>query len=184
VRTAVPAREYAALAVAERSGFVRHSEAVVWQCEIPAGPIDVPYEAPVEPARAAESGAVLNVLAAAPELAGWQGLIPLGWRFRWLVPELVRGLIKDSRVLRAGEAVEGVACLAQRGQTVVISALAGPPAHRQALFGAVAERARNAGARDIALFAADLRSPEGIRAAFFPHPWCPDGLIIVEKRVA
>ncbi len=181
IRTAVPAREYGALAVAERTGFTRHSDAGVLVANIPSGPMDLPYEAPVALARPADARAVTSLIEATPQVSGWRGLVPLGWRFRRLVPELLRGLIKDARILCSGETVEGAACLAVRGETAVISVLAGPPAHRQALFGAVAERARSAGARRIALFTSDAGVTAGIRAAFTPHPWCPDGLVVVEK---
>ncbi len=183
VRTAVPSREYGALAVAERTGFARHSDAGVLLADIPSRPIDLPYEAPVAPARPADTRAVMSLIEAAPQVTGWRGLVPLGWRFRRLVPELLRGLIKDARLLCAGETVEGAACFAVRGETAVVSLLAGPTAHRQALFGAVAERARSAGARRIALFTSDAAVTAGIRATFAPHPWCPDGLVVVEKTL-
>lgn len=183
VRTAVPAREYGALAVAERTGFARHSEASVLMADIPSGPMDLPYEAPVAPARPVDARAVMSLFEAAPHVTGWRGLVPLGWRFRRLIPELLLGLIKDARVLCAGETVEAAACFAVRGDTVVISMLAGPPAHRQALFGAIAERARSAGGRRIALFTSDAAVTAGIRATFAPHPWCPDGLVVVEKTL-
>ncbi len=185
VRTAVPGRDYGALAVAERAGFVRHSEAAVMVADIPSGPIEVPYEAHVVPARSTDARAITSLFETAPHLTGWRGLVPLGWRFRRFVVELLQGLVRDGRVLRTGEAaegpVEGAASFAVRGDTAIVSALAGPPAHRQALFGAVVERARHGGARRIALFVSEADVAEGLRSAFVPHPWCPDGLVIVEK---
>jgi GNAT superfamily N-acetyltransferase len=183
VRTATPARDYAALAVAEHSGFVRHSEATVWVSEVSAGPVEAPYEAPVAPARVGDAGAIMEVLIGGPDLSGWRGLVPLGWRFRRLVPELVRGLIQEGRVLVSGRPVVGVALFALRGDAAVVSAVVGPAAHRQALFGAVAEGAAGSGATRLALFTPE-RVPEGIRTAFRPHPWCPDGLTVVERRLA
>jgi predicted GNAT family acetyltransferase len=183
VRTAVPARDYAAMAVAERMGYLRHSEAAVLVAQIEAGPIDIAYDALVAPAAPADARAIMRVLGAAETLAAWRGLVPLGWRFRRLVPELVRGLIRDHRIIRSGEPVEGVVGFAVRGEAAVISLLDGPRPQRQALFGAVAERARSAGARSIALFVPDAGALAGIRASLGPHAWCPDGLVIVEKRI-
>ncbi|MGQ0567945.1 MAG: GNAT family N-acetyltransferase [Armatimonadota bacterium] len=183
VRTAVPARDYGALAVAERTGFVRYSEAAVLVAEIRPGPLDSPYEAPVVPATTGDARAIMKAIERSPHLVGWRSLIPLGWRFRRSVPELLGGLIKDGRVLRAGEGAEGIACFGTRGDWAIISILTGPAAHRLALFGAVAERARESGAQRIALFAADPRASDGLRASFVPHPWCPDDLVIVEKTL-
>lgn len=184
VRTAVPARDYAAMAVAERLGFQRAGRADVLVAGIEPGPIDIAYDARVAPAIPADAPEVMAMLAASELLTAWRGLVPLGWRFRRLVPELLRGLIKDRRIVRSGERVEGVAGFAVRGETAVISFLDGPLAQRQALFGAVAERAREAGAGQVVLFTPDAGAPGGIRAAFAPHAWCPDGLVIVEKPLA
>jgi hypothetical protein len=182
----VPARDYAALAVAERMGYVRHSEAAVFMAAIESGPINIAYDAQVALAQPGDAPAIMRVLGASEQLAGWHGLMPLGWRFRSLVPELLLGLIKDGRIVRSGETIEGVAGFAVRGEVAVISFLDGPRAQRQALYGAVAERARSAGAHRIALFvpAAAAGALSGIHAPFAPHTWCPDGLVIVEKRLA
>jgi GNAT superfamily N-acetyltransferase len=180
VRTAVPARDYGALAVAERTGFVRHSEASVLLGDVGRGQIDLPYEAPVAPATRADLQHVSGLIAGSPFLAGWRGLVPLGWRFRQLVPEMLLGLIKDGRVLRTDQ---GGAWFAIADGTAVLSVLTGPPEHRQALFGAVVERALGAGARRIALFVPDAEVARPLRAALAPHPWCPDGLVIVEKAL-
>jgi GNAT superfamily N-acetyltransferase len=182
-RTAVPGRDYAALAVAERTGFVRRSEAVVLVADIPTAPMEMPYDAPVHAAPPDQAAEVARTLATAPVLAGWHGLVPLGWRFRRLVPELVRGLAKERRALRAGVGGEGAALFALRGETAVISALAGPPQHRQALLAEIAGRAGAGGARRLALFAPGVEASEGLRTAFAAHPWCPDGLVVVEKTL-
>jgi len=183
VRTAVPARDYAALAVAERMGYVRHSEAAVFMAAIEVGPINIAYDAQVARAQPGDAPAIMRVLGASEQLAGWRGLVPLGWRFRSLVPELLRGLIEDGRIVRSGETVEGAAGFAVRGEVAVISFLDGPRAQRQALYGAIAEQARSAGARRIALFSPDAGAVTGIRTPFVPHTWCPDGLVMVEKRL-
>ncbi|MDR7510970.1 MAG: GNAT family N-acetyltransferase, partial [Armatimonadota bacterium] len=138
VRTAVPARDYAALAVAERGGFARLCEAVVLVAGLPASPMEMPYDAPVRTVAPDEAPALAQALLGAESLAGWRGLVPLGWRFRRIVPELVRGLAKDRRALRAGAGGEGAALFALRGETAVISALAGPTQHRQALVAEIA----------------------------------------------
>ena len=184
VRTAVPARDYAAMAVAEGMGFAHHSEASVLVAEIDEGPINIPYDAQVAVAQPGETAAIVTLIGASEHLAAWRGLIPLGWRFRRVQPELIRGLIKDGRVVRSGETPEGVAVFAVRGQVAVVSLLEGPRAHLQALFGAVAERARSAGARRIAIFTPDAGVTAGIRATGVQHSWCPDGLVIVEKHLA
>jgi GNAT superfamily N-acetyltransferase len=182
VRTAVPARDYAALAVAERTGFARLCAAVVLVADLAPSPMEMPYDAPVGAVPPDAAPALAQTLLAAPDLSGWRGLVPLGWRFRRIVPELVRGLAKDGRALRAG-AGDGAALFALRGETAVISALIGPTQHRQALLAEIAGRAVAVGARRIALFASGAEAAEGLRAAFVPHPWCPDGLVVVEKAV-
>ena len=184
VRTAIPSRDYTALAVAEHAGFSRCTETNVLVADMEAGPIDIAYDAQVRPAEPAEGAAILQLLAGSSVLGAWRGLVPLGWRFRQVRSELLRGLINDGRVVRSGESVEGVAAFAVHGPAAVISALEGPRGHREALFGAVAEHARGAGASRIALFAPEPGPPSGIRASFTPHAWCPDGLVIVEKSLS
>lgn len=184
IRTAVPAGASAALAGAEGAGFARRGKAAVGVAEIPGGPIVVPGDVRVTEARTDEVAAVIGAMGAAEHLVAWDGLVPLGWRFRAVRPELIRGLVKDGRVLRSGEPVEGVAAFAVRGETAVISFLDGPQAHCRALYAAVAGRARVAGAHRTALFAPDAKGWAGIRAAFVPHTWCPEGLVILERRLA
>ncbi len=183
VRTAVPAHDDAMLAVAERMGFARRSEAAVGVAEIAGGPRSQHHDVQVTAARPADVAAIIGRIGASEHLAAWQGLVPLGWRFRAVRPELVRGLVNDGRVLRSGETVEGVAAFALRGQAAVISFLDGPRAHRHSLYGAVAERARAAHARRLVLFTPDVDGWAGIGVVLAPHPWCPDGLVTVERRV-
>lgn len=184
MRTATPSGDAAALAGAEALGFTRHSTATVSVAEVPDKPISVPGDVKVTQARQADVAAIIGAMGAAEDLRAWHGLVPLGWRFRALRPELVRGLVKDGRVLRSGEMVEGAAIFAVRGATAVISFLDGPQAHRQVLYAAVAGRARAAGARRTALFGPDAKGVAGIPATFVPHAWCPDGLVILERRLA
>lgn len=180
-RTAVPAHEYAAQAVAERAGFRPVARAVVHEVPIGDGPIDVPYDARVRGLKVSEAPAVTARLSAGDTLHAWQGLLPLGWRFRALLPEIVKGLIRDGRALQAGEAVEGVALYAIRSDAAVIFLLEGSPPQMDALVGTVAERGRGQGARRLVLFAPDDRALRAAGPGRRPHPWCPDGLVLVEK---
>jgi GNAT superfamily N-acetyltransferase len=182
-RTAIPAHEYAAQAVAERAGYRPVTRAIVVEAPVVAGPIDVPYDALVREAEDADVAAVASWLPAGETVPAWQGLVPLGWRFRAVVPALVRGLVKDRRVLRAGEALEGIACFAVRGDAVVVSVLDGIPAVLPALVGAAAVRGRERGATRVVLFAPDDRLLRGVRLDRRPHPWCPDGIVVVEKAL-
>ncbi|MDR7522397.1 MAG: GNAT family N-acetyltransferase [Armatimonadota bacterium] len=183
VRAAVPARDDVALAAAERAGFVRVCEAAVLVAQIPHRPLDPASGVPVGPAGPGETGAMVALLQASSQIRAWRGLAPLGWRFRRVVPELVRGLIRDRRVLRAGDPAWGIAWCALRGSAAVILVLSGPSPHRLALFGAVVEAARHAGAVCVALFASDPRAADDLGIPFAAHPWCPDGLVIVEKHL-
>lgn len=182
-RTAIPAHEYAAQQVAERGGYRPLVRAVVHEASIGPGLIDIPYDARAREAQVGEVGAIAAWLAAGETLHAWQGLMPLGWRFRTLLPDLVKGLIKDRRVLRAGEPLEGVACFAVRRDAVVISVLEGSAAALPALVGAVAARGQEQGADRVVFFVSDERSLRAVRLDHRPHPWCPDGLVIVEKAL-
>ncbi len=182
-RTAIPAHDYVAQQVAERSGFRTVARAVVHQAPIPNGPIDVPYDALVAEAEARDVEALTAWLRGTEALALWGGLVPLGWRFRTLRAELLKGLIRDRRVLRAGETVEGAALFNVRGDAAVVGVLEGNPAQRQALAGAVALRARTQGAARLTLFAPDEQALRTIRDRR-SHPWCPDGLAVVEKALS
>jgi GNAT superfamily N-acetyltransferase len=192
VRAAIPAHASGALTLAERIGFSRYCEAVVLLTGLPDWPSDLPT-AVLRPSLRAEATTVAGVkeaatiarlLAESAVVQAWHGLVPLGWRFRRLVPELVKGLIKDRRVLRAGGGHEGAALYALRGEWAVISALAGSREHSQALVGGVIEEARRAGASRLALFVPDASAIDGLGTVFEPHPWCPDGLVIVQKTLA
>src|SRR5207245_381018 len=112
---------YAAQAVAERGGYKPSLRCVVVEAPLPSGPTHIPYDAPVDalgPDRAPE---LLRFLESTSALAAWRRLVPLGWRFRRIVPDLVRGL-RSLEVL-------------------------------------------------------------GVRS-WAPHPWCPEGLVVVEKSLA
>jgi ribosomal protein S18 acetylase RimI-like enzyme len=183
VRGAVPAHDDAALAVAERMGFVHRGEAVALASDIADPPAEEAGRVVVVAAATNETAAVTRALGAGAPVDAWRGLVPLGWRFRRLVPELVRGLIKDVRVLRSGDGPDGVALFGVGDQDAVIAALAGPPAHRRALFGEVIEQARGAGASRVVLFTPARDDADGLGVAFTPHPWCPEGLVIVEKTL-
>jgi len=183
VRTAIPSRDYAALAVAERAGFNACIETNVLVADVESGPIDIGYDAQVRPAEAGEASAVLQVFGTSPLFSAWRGLMPLGWRFRQIQSQMIKGLIIDGRVIRSGESVEGAAAFAVHGTTAVIFFLDGPRTHHAALFGTIAEHARNAGANRIGIFTPERSAPAGVRATWAPHPWCPDGLVIVEKSL-
>ncbi len=182
-RTAIPAHDYAAQAVAERAGLRPVARAIVSEMVIAGGPIDVPYDALVREVEAGEVAAVSAWLRDGETLSSWSHLLPLGWRFRELVPALVNGLIKDHRLLRAGEEIEGMALFTVRGDAAVLSALDGSPIVIPALVGAVAARGWEGGARRVAIFAPDERLLQGIRMVRRPHPYCPDGIVVVEKTL-
>jgi len=182
VRTAIPAHDYAAQQVAERAGFRTVARAVVHQTTLPDGPIDVPYDALVAEAEGGDVAALTSWLHSAETLAAWGGLVPLGWRFRALRPELVKGLVRDRRMLRAGETVEGAVLFNIHSDAAVVGLLEGSPPQRHALAGAVALRARSQGAERLALFAPDEQALRTIRDRR-PHPWCPDGLTVVAKAL-
>jgi len=222
LRTAIPAHEYAALAVAHRGGYHRVLQCVVLETPVTADPQHVPYDAPVESPGASATAAVTSFVSATPTLQGWEQLLPLGWRFRRIVPELVRGLIRDKRSLvavradalrpashgaglrptsrgsrearkrgsdveraRRAEDLQGVALFVERDDAVVVSLLDGTAPAMQALFGMVSERFSGQDGRRATVFAL---SPEVLAALrvreWTPHPWCPDGLVVVEKSVA
>jgi GNAT superfamily N-acetyltransferase len=183
VRTAIPAHDYAAQQVAERAGFRTVARAIVHNAPIPEGPIDVPYDALVAEAEAQDVASLGDWLRGAETLVAWGGLVPLGWRFRTLRPELVRGLVRDRRVLRAGETVEGAALFNVHGDAAVVAVLEGSPPQRRALAGVVALRGRGQGAPRLVFFAPDEEALRMIRERR-PHPWCPDGLTVVEKALS
>jgi GNAT superfamily N-acetyltransferase len=190
-RTAVPAHEYAAQAVAERGGYRSVLRCSVVRAPLPSGPARIPYDAPVDVPVAAHSAVVLRVLESTATVAAWQHLVPLGWRFRKLVPDLVAGLVKDRRALTALQpgarrsAVQAAALHAWHDEDAVISLLWGSPSGLQAVFGALTEQARGRGTSRVVIFTPDVRSLEPLDVReWTPHAWCPEGLIVVEKNLA
>lgn len=190
-RTAVPAHEYAAQAVAERGGYRSVLRCSVVRAPLPSGPARIPYDAPVEVPLIAHSAELVRFLEAAPALTAWQHLIPLGWRFRRLVPELVTGLVKDRRVLTALQpgakpnVVQAAALYVLHDEDAVISLLWGSPSGLQAVFGALTEETRARGTSHVVIFTPDARSLEPIDVReWTPHAWCPEGLTVVEKNLA
>lgn len=200
LRTAIPAHDYAALAVAQRSGYYRILQCVVQQTATTDDPQHVPYDAPVETPNASAAAAVAAFAGATRTLVGWDQLVPLGWRFRRLVPEMIRGLVKDERVLVAvrpdamrprargqwqAEDLQGVTMFVERESALVISLLEGTAPAIQALYGMATERSSRQGSPRAVVFApaADTLAPLRV-AGWMPHPWCPDGMVVVEKSVA
>jgi GNAT superfamily N-acetyltransferase len=190
-RTAVPAHEYAAQAVAERVGYRSVLRCSVVKAPLPAGPPRIPYDAPVEVPTAPHNAELLRFVESTATLVAWQRLIPLGWRFRRLVPELVTGLVKDRRALTALQpgarrnVVQAAALFAWYDEDAVISLVGGSPSGLQAVFGALTEEAHARGTSHAVIFTPDVRSlgPLDIRE-WTPHAWCPEGLIVVEKNLA
>ena len=189
-RTAIPAHDYAAQAVAERAAYRPAIRCVLVETPLPSGPAHIPYDAPVAvlpPERAAD---LLRFLESTPALAAWRRLVPLGWRFRRIVLDLVRGLLKDRRALAAHPGAQtamvlAAALFAVRTDTAVLSVLDGTPSGMQAVFGAVVEEARMRAAARIVVLAPELRSLEPLDVrGWTPHPWCPEGLVVVEKNLA
>ncbi len=190
MRTAVPAHDYGALTVAERAGYRPALRCAVVETGGPEGPAHLPYDAPVEHPRVEQTPIVVRFLEHAAALSAWEGLVPLGWRFRRLVPELVRGLIKDHRVADAlrperSEDPQACALYARHEDAFVIALIAGTPPGAQAVFGEVLEQAQDRGVPRIVVFTPDpsLLAPLGVRE-WRAHPWCPDGLVIVQKILA
>ena len=209
IRTAIPAHDYAALGVSERAGFRRVLQCVVLEAEIPSGPLHLPYDAPTRTPAPASAPDVLRFLEGLPTLAAWGHLIPLGWRFRLITPELLKGLIKDRRViialhphavvpspppspaagkghgtgLKAGEAaLQAVAMFHVREGTAVFSLIDGTPSGMQAAFASTAEVVRDRAER-VAVFTPDAHAIEPLDLrGWAPHPWCPEGLTRSEER--
>ncbi|HEY3249373.1 MAG TPA: GNAT family N-acetyltransferase [bacterium] len=200
VRTAVPAHDYAALAVAQRGGYYRVLQCAVVETAITADPRHVPYDAPVEIPSELSAAEVTAFAAATGTLAGWDQLLPLGWRFRRMVPELVRGLINDKRALVAvrpdairpgargrwqADDFQGIALFAERKPAVVLSVLDGSSPAMQALYGTVTERSSRQDVTRAVFFVPSAAAVAPLRVTdWLPHPWCPDGLVVVEKSVA
>jgi hypothetical protein len=191
VRTAIPAHDYAAQAVAERAGYRPVLRCVVGETPLSSGPAHIPYDAPVDVPGPERATQLLGFLETTTALAAWQRLVPLGWRFRRIVPDLVRGLLKDRRAiaaLQAGaqtKAVQAAVLFALRDDAVVISLLDGSPSGMQAVFGAVSEEAVGHGATRAVVFTPALRALDALDVReWTPHPWSPEGLVVVEKSLA
>jgi GNAT superfamily N-acetyltransferase len=190
VRTAIPAHDYSAVAVAERAGFKIVARAAVLETDVSTAPAHIPYDAPVETPRPETAPALTAFLEQTATVAAWERLVPLGWRFRRLLPELVRGLAKDRRAAVAlqaerAETPQAAALFAAHDDAAVVSVLDGAAPGMQALFGEIAEAALERGASRVLVFTHDPAVLRQLGAREWrPHPWCPDGLMIVEKRVA
>ncbi|MDQ7842727.1 MAG: GNAT family N-acetyltransferase [Armatimonadota bacterium] len=190
MRTAVPAHDYGALAVAERSGYRQVTRCLVAETDVTPGPAHLPYDAPVALPRPEQMPALLRFIESTAVLAAWERLLPLGWRFRRLVPELLRGLIKDRRVAAAlrpdrSEVPQACALFARPEECLVIALIDGSPDGMQAVFGEIREQAQERGVRRLVVFApqAEFLAPLGVRE-WRPHAWCPDGLVVVQKNLA
>lgn len=208
IRTAIPAHDYSALGVAERAGFRRVLQCVVLEADLPSGPLHLPYDAPTATPPTASAPEVLRFAEHSPTLAAWDRLVPLGWRFRRISLELVKGLIKDRRAFAALqpdavvpspppspppgrghgiglEAHQGVAMFNVRDGVAVFSLLEGTPSGMQAVFAAAVDAAHEQGADRLAVFATDGQALAALEIrTWTPHPWCPEGLAVVEKRLA
>src|SRR3990170_6634867 len=161
VRTAIPAHDYAALGVAERAGFRIVIRASVLDTEVGPAPAHIPYDAPVETARPETAPSLTQLLERTPTLLAWERLVPLGWRFRRIIPELVRGLAKDRRAAIAlqperSETPQAVALFAGHDDAVVVSVLDGTAPGTQALFGELTEYAQERGVSRIVVFTHDV----------------------------
>ena len=190
IRTAIPAHDYAALGVAERAGFRTLARASVVDTEVGSAPAHVPYDAPVESPRPESVPSLMHLLERSPAVMAWERLVPLGWRFRRLVPELVRGLAKDRRAAVAlrperSEAPQAAALFAGHDDAVLISVIDGAVPGMQALFGELTDYAQERGVSRVVVFTHDAASLRAIGPREWrPHPWCPDGMVIVEKSLA
>ncbi len=200
LRTAIPAHDYAALAVAHRGGYYRMLQSVVLQTLITTDPRHVPYDAPVEAPHTSSASELTAFVSATQTLQGWDHLLPLGWRFRRIVPELVRGLIKDKRAFVAvrpdavrpgargqwrADDLQGAVLFAERPPALVISLLDGSSPAMQALYGTVTERSSRRGISQAVIFAPAAASVAPLGGGeWTPHAWCPDGVVVVEKSVA
>ncbi len=190
IRTAIPAHDYAALGVAERGGYRTVARASIVETEVGAAPAHIPYDAPVETPRPETAVSLTHLLEHGPTVTAWERLVPLGWRFRRITPEMVRGLVNDRRAAIAlqperPEEPQAAALFAGHDDAVVVSVLDGAVPGMQALFGELTEYAQERGVARIVVFTPDVAAlgAAGVRA-WRPHAWCPDGLVIVEKSLA
>ncbi|MBI2246681.1 MAG: GNAT family N-acetyltransferase [Armatimonadetes bacterium] len=197
LRTAIPANDYAAIGVAERAGLRRVLQCVVLETALSSGPLHLPYDAPSASPSPAAAPEILRFAERTQTLEVWNDLVPLGWRFRRITVDLVRGLITDGRVCLAMQpdaraaskivsaASQGIAMFNVHEGDAVFSLVDGTPSGMQAAFASAAEAARDHGADRMVIFTPDLHSldPLDLRT-WAPHPWCPEGLVVVEKRLA
>ncbi len=182
-RTAMPSHEYAAQAVAEQSGYHPVIRSVVVESTVPRGPATIPYDVPVSTPSKERTPDILRMVEHLVVIQAWEHLLPLGWRFRRLASELIRGLIVDRRILLGGEG-DAVGLYAVRTQTAVVSLVDGTPSGVQAVIGTILERAHQASAERIVVFAPEMRMLAPTRGLVWQaHEWCPDGLTIVEKSL-
>lgn len=182
-RTAIPKHEYAAGAVAERSGYHPVLDAVVVETAVPTGPAMIPYDAPVSTPAKDRTPEVVRIVERCAVLQTWDHLVPLGWRFRRLVPELMLGLLLDRRVLLAGDG-DGIGLYAIHAPTALVTLIDGTPSGVQAVLGTIMERAHKADATRLVVVAPDLHGVASISGLVWQaHAWCPDGLSIVEKSL-
>ncbi len=182
-RTAIPSHEYAAQAVAEQSGYHPVIHSVVVESTVPPGPATIPYDVPVSTPPTQRTPDVVRIVEHLAVIQAWEHLLPLGWRFRRLVPEFIQGLIVDRRILLGGDG-DAVGLYAVRTQTAVVSLVDGTPSGVQAIIGTILEREHQAKVERIVVFAPEMRvlaSTSGL--AWQAHEWCPDGLTIVEKSL-
>ena len=70
-----------------------------------------------------------------------------------------------------------------REGTAVFSLIDGTPSGMQAAFASAAEVVRDRAER-VAVFTPDAQAIEPLDLrGWAPHPWCPEGLTVVEKRL-
>ena len=182
IRAAVPVHNAVARAVAERTGYAPIARAVVGVVTVPRGVGGsdggaVSRDPVVRRATAVEAPAIGALVASS--LKGWHDLIPVGWRFRRVVVDLIRGLARDGRVLVTQDP-GGVAIVAGGRGAAVLSALAGSTSQRQSLVNAVISQAD---AARVAVFAPDRTTVSDLNIVPEPHAWCPEGLVLVEKSL-
>lgn len=187
MRAGIPSHLSAALAVAGRAGYRTLARCAVVQAS--AASVAVPADGAAEVVESGRVSPVVEAARSSPVIAAWEGLIPLGWRFRRLVPEILRGLARDRRVVVARPAGGGgrsedlgVAVYARRDGTVVLSWVDGPPHAQQTAVGWVVGRERP---DRLAAFTPDTALLTCLPPSLWhPHPWCPHGLVVVHKPLA
>jgi GNAT superfamily N-acetyltransferase len=182
VRGAVPAHNTGARSLAEHAGFAERARAMVQilmvSGEAPVTESDsVDGGTGVRRATAVEATAVSALVATG--MKAWHNLVPLGWRFRRIGVDLMRGLAKDGRVLVTQDPT-GVTITAAR-DPAVLTAVVGSPTQRRLLVRAAAALAST---ERVVVFVPDASSVTDLGVAVAAHAWCPEGLVIVEKTLA